>query len=243
MADRSDPAGSGPADLRPTAGSKRRAFASEPALDDLQQAAIAAGVTLTTDRRAQLDAYLDTLLVWRVRLSLTATATRSGIICAHISDSLWPAPFVHDGFEVADLGSGAGFPGIPLAIACPRARFTLVESRRKRANFLREVVRRVRLANVEVAEKRAEALAESRSGAFDMTVSRAVWPLKTFLKVSRRFLRAGGYAIAMRSLGAGDAAHDVYPGFSLEDVVTYRTLARAAHVLQIFRKRDPDGVA
>jgi 16S rRNA (guanine527-N7)-methyltransferase len=203
--------------------------------DDLRRAAEAAGVALTTDAISRFNSYLDTLLLWRVRLSLTATATRSGIIRAHIADALHVAPLIESGFQVADLGSGAGFPGVPLAIVCSGARFTLIESRRKRANFLREVVRRVQLANVEVIEARAESVPDPFSGVFDVAVSRAVWHLTQFLEISRTLLRVGGLAIAMRTLRAGES-QDFYCGFSQHKVVAYQTPGGAQHVLFVYRK-------
>jgi len=215
---------------------KQSIHASGSSVDELRLAAEAAGVTLTAEAISRFNSYLDTLLLWRVRLSLTATATRSGIIRAHIADALHVAPFIESGFQVADLGSGAGFPGVPLAIVCAGASFTLIESRRKRANFLREVARGGRLVNVEVIEKRAESLPETLAGAFDVTVSRAVWQLTQFLEISRNLLRAGGLAIAMRTLRAGSEAQDNQGGFSKFKTVVYQTPGGAQHVLLAYRK-------
>jgi 16S rRNA (guanine527-N7)-methyltransferase len=96
------------------------------------------------------------------------------------------------------VGSGAGFPGVPLAIARPQASFVLVESRRKRANFLREVVRSVSLENVEISECRVEGLVKSRPREFDAAVARAVWPTADFLRLVQPLLKTRASAIAMK---------------------------------------------
>jgi 16S rRNA (guanine527-N7)-methyltransferase len=155
----------------------------------------------------QLQAYLDTLLTWRKRMSLVATAEPRKIAEGHLLDSLFAAPLIHPGELVADVGSGAGFPGIPLSIVQPEARFVLVESRRKRANFLREVVRVAALPNVEIGETRVEALAKLRPGEFDTAVARAVGSTTDLLRLVQPLLRTGGTAIAMKGpRTANDAA-------------------------------------
>src|SRR3546814_9345506 len=95
----------------------------------------------------------------------------------HLLDSLAMHPFVRDIGSLADLGSGAGLPGIPLAIAVPVLRVTLVESNGKKARFLREAVRTLGLDNAQVAESRAEALA--RPGAFAAITARAMATLRS----------------------------------------------------------------
>src|SRR5262245_49678056 len=112
------------------------------------------GILLPSAALDRFQSYIETLLLWRERLSLTAAATADEIIRRHIADSFALVAFVKVGFRVADIGSGAGFPGIPMAITCPDARIVLIESRRKRASFLLEVVRQARLANVEVMNQR-----------------------------------------------------------------------------------------
>src|SRR5512140_185186 len=139
---------------------------SDP-FETLARAALAVPITLTASALDRCKRYVETLLLWRQRLSLTSAATPWAIVLDHILDSLHLAPLIRPGCRVADIGSGAGFPGVPLAIVCPEAHFVLVESRRKKANFLREVARQVRLTNVEVAEQRAEGLREDFPDLFD----------------------------------------------------------------------------
>lgn len=149
-------------------------------------------------------AYLRLLLQWKERMSLTGAETPRELALAHVLDSLHVAPELAAGEAVADLGSGAGFPGIPLAIARPDCSFALVEARRKRATFLRHVARELRLANVRVEEARAEELARTQSGTFDVVVARAVADLATLARFAYPLLKCGGRLIAMKGPNPDD---------------------------------------
>jgi 16S rRNA (guanine527-N7)-methyltransferase len=202
-------------------------------LAELIREAAARSITLPDAATARFQIYIQTLLLWRRRLSLTTAATAAEIVRSHILDSLMPCRFIQPEMRVADLGSGAGFPGIPLAIVCERAHMSVVESRRKKANFLREVVRTAELANVEVIEERAERLA---GHLWDVVVSRAVWGLADFLAVSERLLVHGGVAIAMKG-PKGEAEAISYTGpLAKSDAVEYQLPTGAHHRLVVYRK-------
>jgi 16S rRNA (guanine527-N7)-methyltransferase len=210
--------------------------ADSAAADELARGALELGIRLSSGQRAVFDIYLETLLFWASRLSLTGAKTVGEIVRRHILDSLWVARYVQPGGKLADLGSGAGFPGLPLAIACPRAVVVLIESRRKRANFLREAARRCGLSNVHVLEERVEEVAARRPGSFDLVVSRAVWPVADFLKLCRLLLRPAGLAVAMKGPKAhAEIAGD--PGFSEPEVVSYRLPGGVERVLVVYRRR------
>jgi len=206
------------------------------ALAELAAEAKAIGIVIPVQALRHFEAYLGTLLIWRARVSLTAAASPVDIVRFHILDALRVARYIEAGARVADLGSGAGFPGVPLAIICPRAKFVLVESRRKRANFLREVVRGARLENVEVMEDRAEALVTQCGGQFDVVVSRAVWQLAEFLDIGAALLRPGGMAIAMKGPKALAEAV-VHPGFGATETVRYQLNGTVERVLLLARRR------
>jgi 16S rRNA (guanine527-N7)-methyltransferase len=165
-----------------------RPAARSTAIVELAREASTLGLVLSEHAIARFRIYLDTLLMWRQRLSLTAAATPLEVVRSHILDSLAPWKFVQPGYRLVDLGSGAGFPGIPLAIICEQSHVTLVESRRKKANFLRAVIRATGLKNVEVIEARAEVLVQQAAVPWDIVVSRAVWRLPEFLAISGRLL-------------------------------------------------------
>jgi 16S rRNA (guanine527-N7)-methyltransferase len=193
------------------------------------------GIVLSEDAVRRFAAYVDTLLLWSTRIALTGAGTAPQIVRDHIVDSLAVVQFVRPGARVADLGSGAGFPGIPLAITCPQAHCVLVESRRKKANFLREVARVAGLANVEVREARAEDPGEGMAGTLDVVVSRAVWTLPEFLAVSARLLRRRGVAVAMKGRAALAAAAYHSTKFSGPQPVAYTLAGGIVRVLLVYR--------
>ncbi|HYD47966.1 MAG TPA: 16S rRNA (guanine(527)-N(7))-methyltransferase RsmG [Terriglobales bacterium] len=150
------------------------------------------------EQLVQLQTYLEILQLWRTRLSLISVEDPQLVVREHVVDSLALLPWVEDGRRVADLGSGGGFPGVPLAIFRPGVAVTLIESRRKRASFLSEVARRLNLANVVVLPERGEDAA-SRGVKFDLTVCRAFAAIGDILKVALPLTNAGGTVIAMKA--------------------------------------------
>ena len=214
---------------------ERTAARSAPIAELVRESA-ALGVTLSDAAITRFQTYIDTLLLWRTRLSLTTAATAQQVVREHILDSLALCRFIQRGMRVADLGSGAGFPGVPLAIACDSARVSLVESRRKKANFLREVVRSAMLANVEIIEERAERLVGDVTKPWDLVVSRAVWALTDFLAVSERLLVRGGLAIAMKGPKASSETLLDRGTFVPGDIVEYRLATGAHHRLMVYRR-------
>ncbi len=141
-------------------------------------------------------AYLALLDRWNRTYNLTAIRDRRAMVALHLLDSLAMHPHVRDIGHLADLGSGAGLPGIPLAIAVPALQVTLVESNGKKARFLRQAVRTLGLGNVRVAESRAEAL--DAHGAFDAITARAMATLPDLLAAGAHLLRPGGRLLAMK---------------------------------------------
>lgn len=202
---------------------------------ELVRAAAALGLPLSDTATARFRIYIDTLLLWRRRLSLTTAATAAEIVRSHILDSLMLCQFIQPGMRVVDLGSGAGFPGIPLAIVCEQAHVSLVESRRKKANFLREVVRTAGLANAEVLEERAEGLAARLAEPWDVVVSRAVWTMADFLAVSECLLAPQGMAIAMKGPKVAAEAVSYTGPLVHSDTVEYRLPTGARHRLIVYR--------
>ena len=155
-----------------------------------------AALGLDTALSAPLLAYLALLDRWNKTYNLTAIRDPRAMVSLHLLDSLAMHPFVRDIHTLADLGAGAGLPGIPLAIAVPGLRVTLVESNGKKARFLREVVRTLPLGNVDVAETRAEALAQP--GAFEAITARALATLPDILAVGGHLLTPAGRLLAMK---------------------------------------------
>lgn len=161
------------------------------------------GVALDEAATADLVTYLELLHAWNQRLNLIGDHDLTTLVDRHLVDSLAAAPRLRElqpGARVADLGSGAGLPGIPLAIAVRHVALTLVEPRRKRANFLRAARRALPHLGMTVVEGRAEDLAQSELGAFDAVVSRAALPDAMLLPLAEALLREGGILVSYRGI-------------------------------------------
>ncbi len=152
---------------------------------------------------AQLDAFLlyaAELRKWNRKINLTSITDERDVIVKHFLDSL--AYF--KGFTTAanvrllDMGSGAGFPGIPLKIACPELEITLVESVKKKAAFLRHIIRTIALAQVEVRDVRIEELPDSLQKSYDVVTARAFADIETAAVFGAPFLKTGGCLVLSR---------------------------------------------
>lgn len=155
---------------------------------------------LTQAQANNLSRYLDLLLDANTRLNLTRITDRPSAEVQHVGDALTLLPFLPPGaFALADVGSGGGVPGLPLAIARPDAHVLLIESTKKKANFLREVIHQLELRNVEVTDARAEAVGRSnRREAFDIVSARAVGSLVWLAEWCLPLVKKGGKMLAMK---------------------------------------------
>ena len=154
---------------------------------------------LNEQQRQQLAAHLDLLVRWNAKTNLTAVRDPNETVTRHFGESLFLVRILQSiddlvsGGELraADLGSGAGFPGLPLKVAMPRLAMTLIESQNKKATFLREVVRACTLTNIDVYSGRAEELVASGGAAFDLVTMRAVDDPERAVQVAMQLLRPG----------------------------------------------------
>lgn len=177
----------------------------------LHDGVAALGLTLPADAPARLLGYLALLQHWNAAYNLTAVRDPAQMVTRHLLDSLAIAPFVQ-GDTLADLGSGAGLPGIPLAIAAPQRSVTLVDTNGKKARFLREAVRELGLDNVRVAQQRVEDVA----GRFDCITARAFASLADMLAWGGHLLADGGRWLAMKGRYPEDELAALPPGFRLQ---------------------------
>ncbi|MFY2763841.1 16S rRNA (guanine(527)-N(7))-methyltransferase RsmG [Arenimonas sp. MALMAid1274] len=165
-----------------------------PLLPELEAGLVALGLPAQPLGARLLD-YLALLDRWNRTYNLTAVRDPREMLGKHLLDSLSMWPHVHAG-KLADLGTGPGLPGIPLAMAIPGLQVTLVESISKKTRFLREVVRQLGLDNVRVLDSRAEAVDEP--GAYDQVTARAMDTLAGILAVGGHLLAPGGRLLAMK---------------------------------------------
>ena len=153
------------------------------------------GLALAPGQVEALLRLVDELADWNTRMNLTAIRSPADMVDKHLLDSLAVLPRLN-GLAVADVGTGAGFPGLPLAIADPDRRFTLVEATGKKATFVRHATAMLDLPNVEVVQERAESYRPGRP--FDCVVARALGPLSEFIRVAGHLARPGGRLLAMK---------------------------------------------
>lgn len=162
-----------------------------------------------------LRAYLGLLVKWNNTYNLTAIRDPREMVTKHLLDSLAMVAHV-TGAPLADLGTGPGLPGIPIAIARPSCTVTLVESNGKKARFMREAIRVLKLPNARVAESRAEALDEP--GAYSQITARALATLDKIILFGGHLLAPGGQLLAMKAETVAQEAGNLPPGWRLIEV-------------------------
>jgi 16S rRNA (guanine527-N7)-methyltransferase len=157
---------------------------------------------LSQTQLQSISTYIDILLRWNTRINLTAIRDPEEIVLRHFGESLFAAryllnprssvssesPVVDSLYAVADIGSGAGFPGVPLKLWAPQISLALIESNHKKATFLREVARCLALTNVNIKNARAESLTET----FDLVTLRAVEEFASILPTAAARVAPGG---------------------------------------------------
>jgi 16S rRNA (guanine527-N7)-methyltransferase len=186
---------------------------------------------------ARLVAHLDLLDDWNTRMNLTAIRDRPSQLTKHLLDSLTVLPYLQ-GTRIADVGSGAGFPGIPLAIVEPRRHFTLIESTGKKCRFLEQVREALELGNVEVVQSRAESYKPEVR--FDTVLARAVGPIADLVKVAGPLVVGGGRLLAMKGRFPEDELAARLNGWKVAAVhrLTVPGLAEERHLVELCRSHD-----
>jgi len=153
------------------------------------------GITLNFESGEALLKLVDELELGNAQFNLTAIRDRPGMLRKHVLDSLSLQPYLH-GLRVADIGTGAGFPGLPLAIINPQRRFTLVEGTGKKARFAERSAEQLGLGNVQVVHERAENYRPF--DLFDTVVARALSSLADFAAYAGHLCAPGGRLLAMK---------------------------------------------
>ena len=144
-----------------------------------------------------LERLTDELLRWNSRRNLTAIIDRDEVLEKHIADSLTLLPFARQAAHLLDIGSGAGFPCIPLKIVCPELKVVSVDAVGKKVDFQRHVVRILGLAGFTALHERAEKLTDYLA-AFDLITARALCPLADLVELAGPLLAPGGRLVAMK---------------------------------------------
>ena len=184
--------------------------------EGLERGLAALGLELRAPQLANFERYLDLLEKWNRVYNLTAIRSRERMVTHHLLDSAAILPHVK-GPRVLDVGSGAGLPGIPLAIANAGLQVTLLDANHKKTAFLRQAVAELGLANAAVESERVESW--RTSARFETIVSRAFSELGEFVAATGRLLAPGGIIIAMKGVYPRDEIERVPGGFQLVKVV------------------------
>jgi 16S rRNA (guanine527-N7)-methyltransferase len=174
------------------------------------------GVSVDADAQERLLAYLGLLAKWNQVYNLTAIREPERMLRQHLLDSLAVVPHV-SGESITDVGSGAGLPGIPLALARPASHVTLVESNHKKSAFLRQAVIELALPNVDIREQRVETVEPRISS--DVVIARAFSDLAEFVALAGPLCRPGGMLAAMKGVHPYEELAAVPQGYRIERVV------------------------
>lgn len=210
---------------------------SDPLRQRLCAGLAALSIELPDATVASLLAYVGLLARWNATYNLSAVRDIDEMVTRHLLDSLAVMPYVR-GETLADLGTGAGLPGLPLAIVAPRRQVTLVDSNGKKTRFLRAVVRELGLKNVRVLESRVEAV----EGTFDCITARAFASLEDMLGWGNRLLAPDGVWLALKGRFPQDELAGVPDGFRVDAVVPLVVpgLDAERHAVIIRRAGDSD---
>ena len=164
-------------------------------------------IELSKEQAEKLYLYKELLLEWNENINLTAITEDEDIIVKHFVDSLLCTEYITEGEKIIDVGTGAGFPGIVLAIYFEEnIKITLLDSLNKRIIFLNEVINKLNLKNVETIHGRAEEIAhkEEYREQYDIAIARAVAPLNILLEYLSGYIKKTGKCICMKSISAQD---------------------------------------
>lgn len=187
--------------------------------DYLKDATDKYGISLSDEQLDQFDKYYQLLVEWNEKINLTAITEPREVAIKHMVDSLscWQADLFEAGIAVIDVGTGAGFPGIPLKIYRPDIKLILLDSLNKRIKFLQTVVDELGLKDVKCIHARAEEAARNKAlrEKFDLVVSRAVARLPVLAEYCLPFVKTGGIFAALKGMKFAEEATDAKKALSM----------------------------
>jgi 16S rRNA (guanine527-N7)-methyltransferase len=195
------------------------------------------GVVLSAGQAEHLLVLLDELDDWNQRMNLTAIRDREQQIAKHLLDSLSIHAFLR-GKHIADIGTGAGFPGLPLALVNPDRDFTLLDSTAKKLRFVEHAAAKMGLTNVTTEHARAEVFKPKER--FDCVLARAVGPIETFVHWCGPLVVGGGRLLAMKGRFPEAEIAAIPTGWKVAAVhrLSVPTLDEERHLVEICRSHD-----
>lgn len=214
-----------------------RADVLQMSRDILIQGAKPFGIDLSSDQAVRMLCLLDELDDWNQRMNLTAIRERDAQLTKHLLDSLSVQPFLR-GKRIVDVGTGAGFPGLPLAIVNPDREFTLVDSTAKKLKFVDHVAQTLGLSNVTTVHTRAETF--RTPWRFDTVTSRAVGAIGKFVDWAGHLCVGGGRLLAMKGREPQDELAALPSGWKVAAIhrVVVPGLDEERHIVEICRSHE-----
>ena len=173
---------------------------------DLEQKLNEFDIEINEEQIKSFEKYMNLLLEWNEKINLTAITQPDEVKLKHFVDSLTVLKYINDDDKVIDIGTGAGFPGIPLKIMNENTKITLLDSLNKRINFLNIVIETLNLRNIQAIHGRAEEIARNKlyREKYDVAVSRAVANLSTLTEYMLPFVKVGGKCICMKGANVNE---------------------------------------
>ena len=168
-------------------------------------------IEFNNEQIQKFNAYYELLIEWNNKINLTTITEYDDVVSKHFIDSILICGFIDlSGKKIIDIGTGGGFPGIPIKIISPDTNIVLLDSLNKRVNFLNEVISELKLEKIEAIHGRAEDLAHDKNlrGKFDYSISRAVANLSTLSELCIPFLKKGGTFISYKSENTDEEIKD-----------------------------------
>jgi 16S rRNA (guanine527-N7)-methyltransferase len=190
-------------------------------------------LALDSEQKKKLVDYVKLLSHWNKAYNLTAVRDEGEMMVKHILDSLSVVPFFAGRESIIDIGSGAGLPGVPLAICYPMAAITTVDSNGKKTRFMQHVVTHLGLSNITVLNKRAEQLAAEKK--YDAVTSRAFTSLTDMLAKTNHLLQNKGLFLAMKGVYPTEELSELPTGYKVTAVHELKVpgLAAERHLVAI----------
>jgi len=180
------------------------------------------GFSCSEEQKNAFMTFLSELKKWNRAYNLTALKTDEDIIIKHFLDSLlYLKAILNSELKIADVGTGAGFPGIPIKIIQPEMDITFIEPSRKKSAFLRHIIRTLKLKRVSILEKRIETLGESYEKTYDVIVSRATFKIKDFLKKACPYVKEHGRLVLSKGPKISEEAKELKNHGKIEDILRF----------------------
>jgi 16S rRNA (guanine527-N7)-methyltransferase len=189
---------------------------ANPLFEQIKHGCDALDLTFSDEQYTKLQQYVELLAKWNKVYNLTSVRDPNEMVSRHIIDSLSILPFL-EGDSLLDVGTGAGLPGIPIAIAFPNIAVTLLDTNSKKTRFLQQVKADLGLENVTVVHARVE---EATLPKFSMVTARAFATIKDIIDLTGQHCDDAGSLLLMKGIRPDDELATIGRGFSLRDVVT-----------------------